>query len=61
MFFKIGVPVGKKRTEYSIPLEKLAQMVADHTAGFKNAEPEFDDYELAVELIRLIDTRYDND
>lgn len=53
--------MGKTKGAYSIPLEKLAQMVAAHTSGIKKAEPNFDDYEFANEIIRQIDMRYEDE
>jgi hypothetical protein len=44
---------------YKISRDVLAQMIAAHTCRVKDAIAEQEDYDLADELIRRIETRYD--
>ena len=46
----------EKREPYSIDREQVAQMVAAHISGLKDAKPEASDYEHADNFIKTLDS-----
>ena len=47
------------KTEFNLSRDALAQLIAAHTTGMKNAHPDDDDYGLADHFLHMIDTRYE--
>jgi hypothetical protein len=55
---KIGGPIAEQQNvPYSISRELLARMVAAHTSGMFNAIPEQADFDLADEMIALLEAK----
>ena len=47
------------KTEFNLSRDDLAQLIAAHTTGFKNAYPNEDDYGLADHFLHMMNTRYE--